>query len=117
MGSIFTGFFFLDSLTLEEKYYHFVLHNIQEGRRPYLLGGGSLKSRNFQKILVSLFTVINQFISIVTSCKNYSLFLHYNRQYEASQTKKVQDNSKVNLLHEPSCLPVTNYYLSLYITI
>jgi hypothetical protein len=116
MGSIFTGFFFLYSLTLEENYYHFVLHNIQKGRRPYLLGGGSLKSRKFQKILFSVFTVINQYISIVTSCKNYSLFPHYNRQYEASQTKQVQDNSKVNILQEPSCLPVTNYYLNLHIT-
>ena len=116
MGPIFTGSFFLDSLTLEDKYYHYVLHNIQEGRRSYLLRGGSLKSRIFQKILVSVFMVINQFISIVTCCKYYGLFFHYNRQYEASQTKQVQDNSKVNTLKGASCLPVTNYYLNLHTT-
>jgi hypothetical protein len=93
MGPIFMGFFFLDSLTLEDKYYHSVLRNIQERRRPFLHHGGSLKSRTFQKTLVSVFMVKNHFISIVTCSKYYSLVLHYNRQYEASQTKQVQDNS------------------------
>jgi len=75
MGPIFTGFFFfLDFLNLEDKYHHYVLHNIEDGRRPYLLRGGSLKSRTFQKILVSVFMVKNQFISIVTCCKNTVYF-------------------------------------------
>jgi len=116
MGPIFTGFFFLASLTLEDIHYQYVLHKIQGGRRPYLLCGGSLKSRIFQKILVSVFMVIKQSISIVTCCKNYTLFLLYYRQYEASQTKQVQDNSKVNILQMPSCLPVTVLSLLLSLT-
>jgi len=31
MGSIFTGFFFLDSLTLEDKYYHYVFLIFKKG--------------------------------------------------------------------------------------
>jgi hypothetical protein len=69
MGPILTAFFSLDSLTPEDMYCQYVLHNIQEGLRPYILRDGSLKSRMFQKILASVFMAINQFLSNLTCCK------------------------------------------------
>jgi hypothetical protein len=59
--------------------------------------------------------VINQFIFLflhaVKIIVNFST-----RQYEASQTKQLRVNNKVNSVQGSSCLPVTNYFLNLLTT-